>query len=1019
MAIKNIKGVIIPRHDTAINWSNAVNFTPGNGELIIISADNATDVARGYYLDSEGNKLTSITVNSNGVNKVCTIKPSDKVRFKFGNGKDNVNALPFQTDALQDTASGSTILIDDISPVTHEMSVKISSDTVTDLTAVKVTRYGKNLIQTNIIEVTSPTGVEDLIWQGHISVSGKLSFSLDNSEYTPKPGYSGAANFKFVFGDGTVKYLQADGQHIYLNTPSPLKKIYFLNWGRGTGVIKNIQLEIGSFETDYEPYVEPTEYTPNADGTVSGVTSLYPNTTLITDIEDVLINCEYLTKLYTEVFGSTNIKNESTNLRNGSSIGSVRAVGSKEEDSSYKLGKYSMAEGLGTQSGAKAFTILGVDKTNKTYTLDSTEGLAIGDVYSAHVLYTTGGSTQGENYGKITAINGNVVTVDNLFCDNDFATADSYTDNGFDNEKNMFRIISKPNVGTRFIADVVHSEGVSTKALSKGSHAEGKGTTAYGSWSHAEGNNTKAGYGAHAEGSGTTASGFMSHAEGNSTTSSGSNSHTEGHETIASGGNSHAEGYKTVASGGESHAEGSATKALGNKAHAEGLGTTASGDGSHAEGSGTNSSAYGSHAEGSGTTASGNGSHAEGRSTIASNDCSHAEGEGTKTSSYASHVQGRYNILDNNNYADIIGNGGSDTERSNAYTMDWNGNAWFAGDVYTKSTSGKNKDEGSKKLATEEYVNTASAVIKGKGNSSIKQNLTDTIANGVGSISLGVGSESHNANSISLGRENINYSHCGVTAGYNNIAGKEEYKGKQFGEDIARGAIAMGWENHATHAFSCVLGDHNNSSRDSQAVFGRLCADDPNALFILGNGTSIDNRSNAYTVDGEGNGCFTGNVYVGSSKKDGKRLATEEYIDKKIEVSDTTPIEEENKIWLKPIIAVNNSEYIIEEGTNGIWTYRMWNNGISECWGKQSISVTTSTSNNGYYTGSVGSLQYPSNLFISEPVLNCTLKASSFPGHLFIDGTESSSYTGTISIAAHSKTTVNGYIHLSVKGRWK
>ena len=106
---KEIRGVIVPRHDTAINWSEAVDFTPENGELIIISADNATDVARGYYLDSEGNCLTSITVNSNGVNKVCAIEPSDKVRFKFGNGKDNVNALPFQTDKIVvDTALSST-----------------------------------------------------------------------------------------------------------------------------------------------------------------------------------------------------------------------------------------------------------------------------------------------------------------------------------------------------------------------------------------------------------------------------------------------------------------------------------------------------------------------------------------------------------------------------------------------------------------------------------------------------------------------------------------------------------------------------------------------------------------------------------------------------------------------------------------------------------------------------------------------------------------------------------------------
>ena len=56
------------------------------------------------------------------------------------------------------------------------------------------------------------------------------------------------------------------------------------------------------------------------------------------------------------------------------------------------------------------------------------------------------------------------------------------------------------------------------------------------------------------------------------------------------------------------------------------------------------------------------------------------------------------------NYANIVGNGISDTKRSNAHTLDWDGNAWYAGDVYVGSTSGTNMDEGSKKLATEEFV---------------------------------------------------------------------------------------------------------------------------------------------------------------------------------------------------------------------------------------------------------------------------------------------------------------------------
>ena len=112
-------------------------------------------------------------------------------------------------NGISNSKSGTSIFIDDISSVTHEMSVKILSDTVEDLTAVKVSRCGKNLIPTNIIEVTSPENVEDLIWQGHIR--GKLSFSLDNSEYTPNPNNTSSANFKFVFDDGTTKYLAAYG----------------------------------------------------------------------------------------------------------------------------------------------------------------------------------------------------------------------------------------------------------------------------------------------------------------------------------------------------------------------------------------------------------------------------------------------------------------------------------------------------------------------------------------------------------------------------------------------------------------------------------------------------------------------------------------------------------------------------------------------------------------------------------------------------------------------------------------
>lgn len=108
---------------------------------------------------------------------------------------------------------------------------------------------------------------------------------------------------------------------------------------------------------------------------------------------------------------------------------------------------------------------------------------------------------------------------------------------------------------------------------------------------------------------------------------------------------------------------------------------TTIGDYSFAEGFDTTASKYGSHAEGAYTTAGGEYSHAEGVDTTASKFASHAEGLDTIAGGNYSHAQGKYNV-DNSNHADIVGNGTARDNRSNAYALDWNGNGYFAGDVY-------------------------------------------------------------------------------------------------------------------------------------------------------------------------------------------------------------------------------------------------------------------------------------------------------------------------------------------------
>lgn len=160
----------------------------------------------------------------------------------------------------------------------------------------------------------------------------------------------------------------------------------------------------------------------------------------------------------------------------------------------------------------------------------------------------------------------------------------------------------------------------------------------------------------------------------------GNYSVAEGYNATASGYTSHAEGGSTTASETFSHAEGCRTVASGYYSHAEGYNTTASETSSHAEGYDTTASGPISHAEGSNTTASGGNSHAEGYDSTASGNYSHAQNYRTIAASKNQTALGKYNVEDNaDTYAVIVGNGTSDSARSNALTVDWDGNVETAG----------------------------------------------------------------------------------------------------------------------------------------------------------------------------------------------------------------------------------------------------------------------------------------------------------------------------------------------------
>lgn len=196
-------------------------------------------------------------------------------------------------------------------------------------------------------------------------------------------------------------------------------------------------------------------------------------------------------------------------------------------------------------------------------------------------------------------------------------------------------------------------------------------------------------------------------------------------------------GFLNEASAGNSMAFGSSNKASGNSSMAFGNGCEASGPASMAFGNGCESSSYQSMAFGASCKSSGSqsmafgyhceasgnrGSFANGALSIASGARSHADGDGCRAAATGSHVEGggtyanesqnyvhvggvnnavstetgktvditRYNgdgtVFNTSThtlgkYAEVIGNGDSDQARSNARTLDWDGNEAIAGSL--------------------------------------------------------------------------------------------------------------------------------------------------------------------------------------------------------------------------------------------------------------------------------------------------------------------------------------------------
>lgn len=336
------------RGKNLLDINQAINGEKGNeydtflidGNTITATSDNSTTKVVYMYLFSgelpAGSYILSLnatienTPNHNRPNEIFVFKNksfftltapmktdgtySPTLKFTLSE-KANIKILFYKNVHASEETVSDTVYKVTLSNIQLELGTSATAYTpyVPDLTAVKVSRCGKNLFnqyaQSQMfrayrgIDVTHiQREVTNNGTRARFSVSLKkggtiqqgISFGLLR---IPKDTSAGVQAFWFQNSSSTdfeMKSFGLENNYPYDDTYTNVVGIYpstIANWEAVTSNY-NIQIEWGSVATDYEPYVG-AEYTPNADGTVNGVTSLYPNTSLMTDTDGVLIDCEY------------------------------------------------------------------------------------------------------------------------------------------------------------------------------------------------------------------------------------------------------------------------------------------------------------------------------------------------------------------------------------------------------------------------------------------------------------------------------------------------------------------------------------------------------------------------------------------------------------------------------------------------------------------------------------------------------------------------------------------------------
>ena len=379
-----------------------------------------------------------------------------------------------------------------------------------------------------------------------------------------------------------------------------------------------------------------------------------------------------------------------------------------------------------------------------------------------------------------------------------------------------------------------------------------------------------------------------------------------------------------TSSGFYSHAEGYETTASGNQSHAEGYDTTASSYDSHAEGTSTLASGFYSHAEGYSTTASGNGSHAQGYITKAMNIATHTEGYYTRAVGAYSHAEGYHTVaIGIGSHAEGYTTQDPQDNPTISTTTYYAGNYAHSEGYNTKASGESSHAEGRNTISSGNYSHAEG--------SNTTASSSQSHAEGSNTIASGTHSHAENYYTTALG----NYSH---TSGYYTIADKPSM---------------------------FVCGKYNIYDSSQTTL-------NDNKLFVVGNGTADNARSDAFVVYNNGEvkinstaSNTTPLLTIGTSRSiigttttstdtsqtGDNILATKYYVDTQISSAEGNYYLKNNKVDIsnsgsgsseKGIISVKyyNNNRILLDGNTGFILYQLNSN-------NERVKINTTSNNSG------------------------------------------------------------------------